>query len=182
MNSAAYERDTAGAHRPSANRPPTDRAGFPMGKLLLSAAAVFPAVGAVVADWSPTHLSNPRWPPHAKFHTAQTITAAAELAGLGLWQLWGPGREDRSRLRWAALFGGLYWLTAAPAILFSGTAFVDPDAPVQPTTWRGVPINQVTLQAVVLFPLLAAGYALALRRLRRVAGTNPLGHTTGGRP
>lgn len=165
MHSTARERDAAGATRTS-----SDTAGLPVGKLLVSTAAVFPAVGAVVADWNTTHVFNPRWPPHAKFHNAQTLAAAVELASLSLWQLWGPGREDRARLRWATLFGGLYWLTAAPAILVPGTAFVDPDSRLRPTSWRGIPINQVTLQAAVLLPLLAAGYALEARRLRRAAG------------
>lgn len=144
-----------------------DAAGFPAGKVLLSAAALFPAVGAVAADWNETHVFNPAWTPHAKFHNAQTITLAVEAAGLSLWQLWGPGPDSQSRLRWAALFGGLFWLTLPPALVFPGTAVVDADNPHQPTSVAGIPVNQVTATAAVLLPLLAVGYALAARRLRR---------------
>ena len=102
-------------------------ADFPVGKLLLSTAAMWPAVGAAVADWNVTHVFNPTWPPHARFHNAQTITMAVGMAGLGLWQLWGPGQVDRSRLRFATLFGSLFWLTQTSAIYFPETAFFDPD-------------------------------------------------------
>lgn len=155
----------------SAPRRPDVR-GLPWGRLLLSTAALVPAVGAVLADWNATHVFNPEWPAHAKFHNAQTITLAALMSALSLWQLWGPGEVDRSRLRWATLLGAVFWLTAAPAVFFPGSAFVDPDSPVQPFSLAGIPVNQVTAQAAILLPLLAGGYVLAVRRLGRagVAG------------
>lgn len=165
MNITAGKGGASGA----AIAPSSSARRFPAGKLLISAAALFPAVGAFVADWNDTHVFNPKWPPHAKFHNAQTITEGAELAALSLWQLWGPGEDTAARVRWATLLGGLYWLTAAPAILFPGAAFTDPDNPTQPTTLGPIPVNQVTLQAAVLLPLLAAGYALQTRRLRRAS-------------
>lgn len=146
--------------------------GFPFGKVLISSAALFPAVGAFLADWNETHLFNPKWTPHAKFHDAQTITLAAEAAAISLWQLWGTGKKTGpkgfSRLRWATLFGGLFWLTLPPAVLFPGTLLVDPDNPTQPKLIAGIPVNQVTGIAAVLLPLLAAGYVLEVHRLRRI--------------
>lgn len=151
----------------------TPAVGFPFGKVLLSAGALFPAVGAFLADWNATHLFNPKWTPHAKFHDAQTITLAAEAAGLSLWYLWGPGSKTGSpglsRLRSATLFGGLFFLTLPPAILFPGVKLVDEDNPHRPTTFAGLPVNQVTGIAAILLPLLAVGYALEKRRLRRLA-------------
>jgi hypothetical protein len=160
-----------GSKRGASDAPQTSSkaVGFPVGKLLVSSAALLPAVGAFMADWNTTHVYNPTWPPHAKFHNAQTITLAVEAAGLSLWQLWGPGQESLSRLRWATLCAGLFWLTQAPAIFFPGTAFVDPDNPTQPTSLAGIPINQVTALAAILLPLLAAGYAMEARRLRRAS-------------
>ena len=43
-----------------------------LGKILISASAVFGGVGPYLADWNETHIYNPTWPPHAKFHNAQT--------------------------------------------------------------------------------------------------------------
>ena len=143
------------------------RAPFPVGKVLTSAAALVPAVGAFVADWNETHVFNPRWPPHAKFHNAQTITLSVVAAGLTLWETWRPGPTDRSRLRWATTMGGLFWLTQAPAILFPGTAFVDAENGLQTTRVGPVPVNQLTAVGALVLPLLSAGYALELRRCQK---------------
>lgn len=144
------------------------RAGaITVGKLLITAAALFPAIGTFVADWSDTHVFNPNWPPHAKFHNGQTITLAVLAAAISLWQLWRPGRLDLPRLRWAVLFAALFWLTQIPAPFFPDSAVVDPDTPTQPFTVIGLPVNQVTATGAVLVPLLVVGYALELRRLRR---------------
>jgi len=146
---------------------------FPVGKVLISSAALFPSIGAFLADWNETHLFNPKWTPHAKFHDAQTITLAAEAAAISLWQLWGTGKKTGkqgfSRLRWATVFSSLFWLTLPPAILFPGTLLVDPDNPTQPKPIAGIPVNQVTGIAAVLLPLLIAGYILEKRRLKRIS-------------
>ena len=142
-------------------------AGFPLGKALISAVSVFTPLGAFAADWGPTHLHNPAWPPHAKFHNAQTMASAALLPALSLWQLWGRRpANDRSALRLGALLAALYYLTQGAAILFPGTAVVDPEFEDELPVVAGVSLKVLMGQAV-LYPLLAASYALESRRLRR---------------
>ncbi len=106
------------------------------------------------------------WTTHAKFHDAQTITLAGATAAISLWQLQRTGTPSRSRLHWAAVFGGLFWATQVPALFLPGTAVVDPDHPIQPFTWHHIPVSQVTGGAVTVVSLLAVGYLLAARRLR----------------
>lgn len=154
-------------------RPLGRQSAVTVGKLLISAAALFPAVGAFAADWSDTHVFNDAWPAHAKFHNAQTMVLAVSAAGLSLWALWGPGHGDRSHLRWAVACGGLFWFTSVPAAFFPGSALVDPDAPTQPFSLVGLPVNQVTATAAIVVPLLAAGYALESRRLRDLRHSEP---------
>ncbi len=40
-------------------------------RLLFTLSAIGVTVGAHVADLSPSHIFNDRWPPHAKFHKAK---------------------------------------------------------------------------------------------------------------
>ena len=111
------------------------------GKLVLTLAALYPPVGAFAMDWNETHIYNPRWPAHAKFHDAQTLSLSAQCAALTLWQVWKPGPDSRSRLDWAALLATLFVASQAPAILFPGTGWADPETPLQPGRKLGIPIN-----------------------------------------
>lgn len=141
------------------------RTRFPVGKILTSTAAVLPAAGAFVADWNETHVYNPKWTPHAKFHNAQTICMSVSLAAMSLWASWRPGPDRRSSLRWATICGALFWYTLVPSFFFPGSTVVDADNPHQPFTKFGVQINQITVLAAIELPLLVAGYALESRRI-----------------
>ncbi|WP_202461534.1 DUF6640 family protein [Streptomyces sp. SID8374] len=131
-----------------------------LGKVLISVPAVVAGVGPYIADWNETHIHNPDWPPHAKFHNAQTMGLGVGLAGAALLQLWRPA-DSRAGAR-AALDGGavsaaLYWVTQISALAYPGSRAVDP------------PGKQFFPQAVVALPSLALvglGYALERRRLR----------------
>jgi hypothetical protein len=61
---------------------------FGAGKVLISLVAAETAVGPYLVDWNETHIYNPAWPPHAKFHNGQTMSMGAGLAAMTLWQLW----------------------------------------------------------------------------------------------
>jgi hypothetical protein len=43
------------------------------GRRILTSVAALTAVGGFLADWNHSHLFNPNWPPHAKFHDALSI-------------------------------------------------------------------------------------------------------------
>lgn len=131
------------------------------GRLILTATSVLTGVGAYVADWNKTHIYNPEWPPHAKFHNGQTMSMGAALGATGLYFLWGTRAYSESALRNATGAASIYWLTQASAILYPGTAYVDP-----PSTRKG---PQPVIIAVTL-ALNALGYGLERRRLRRLRG------------
>jgi hypothetical protein len=98
---------------------------FPFGKVLISVTAVGTMVGSYAADWNETHIHNPAWPPHAKFHNAQTMSMGVGLAAATLYHLWKPGRS-RTSLASAAVTASLYGVTQLSAALYPGTASVDP--------------------------------------------------------
>ncbi|MEV7045235.1 DUF6640 family protein [Amycolatopsis sp. NPDC051061] len=98
---------------------------FPLGKALISLTAAGTLVGPYLADWNETHIHNPAWPPHAKFHNAQTMSMGAGLSLATLYHLWKPGRS-RAALDSATITASLYLLTQLSAGLYPGTASADP--------------------------------------------------------
>ncbi|CAN8103899.1 unnamed protein product [Discula destructiva] len=106
-----------------------------LGRLLLTVDALGLVLGAWIADYnSPSHIFNPRWPPHAKFHCGQTIGLSTALGAATLFFTWRPllvagtSREvARDSIRMAAFTGSVYWATGLTAILFPGSAGLDPE-------------------------------------------------------
>ncbi len=130
------------------------------GRVILSVIAIGTIVSPFLADWNATHIYNPLWTPHAKFHNAQTM-AMAVLLGLGaLFFTWRGHENPRANLLPAWLFAGFYWISQALAFGFPGVAWTDPDL-LPP----GHSLTEFPLQLqgdVVLFVLLAlAGWLLA---------------------
>lgn len=89
------------------------------GRLVLTLILVFFGFGDVLIDGNATHLFNPGWPPHARYHLVMQFVAFAALGGLGLHFLWRPGREALLHLKLAALIpvaliGSLYVAALVP--------------------------------------------------------------------
>jgi hypothetical protein len=101
-----------------------------LGKALLSLSALNQIFGPFIADFNHTHVKNPRWPPHAKFHNGQTMSMGLLL---GLATLYYTYRSRPSGLAkkddyfTAAIFGSLYWITGLSAILYPGSKGMDPE-------------------------------------------------------
>jgi hypothetical protein len=93
-----------------------------VGRVCIAVGTVAAPVGAFVFDFNESHVRNPAWPPHAKFHNAQTMSLAVALAGLTLWQL----RPSVRRVGLASALGSTYWLTQVSSLAFPGTALKDP--------------------------------------------------------
>jgi hypothetical protein len=89
---------------------------------LVTTVAVVTSFLAYVFDWNETHVYNPNWPPHAKFHNAQTLLLGSLLGVVSLYFLW--GRHD---LRSAIPTCSLYWIAQLGSLAFPGTALVDPE-------------------------------------------------------
>lgn len=96
------------------------------GKILITIVAIWATVGSYIFDWNHTHIYNPLWPPHAKFHNAQTMLLGTLLGLLSLWMLW-CRNTGKTFLQLSVIVAGFYWVTQAGAMLFPGTALVDPE-------------------------------------------------------
>ena len=138
-----------------------------VGKLLISLVAIFTAVSPYLADWNETHIYNPQWLPHAKFHNAQTMVLGALLGLISLYCLWlRRERSDRQKLNDGAVLASLYWLAQLPAAFFPGVALSDPGGVKMPVI-LGVELNQLILNITVIFPLLILGYFLERGSLQK---------------
>ncbi|KAI0388927.1 hypothetical protein F5Y17DRAFT_451089 [Xylariaceae sp. FL0594] len=123
-----------------------------LGRALLTIDAFLLLVGAPMADYGPTHMKNPNWPPHAKFHNGQTINLSLILGVATLFLTWRrsslPSFTDTSsssssardkeavakllllqkqNMKMAAFTGSIYWIAGLAAILYPGTMGLDPE-------------------------------------------------------
>ena len=104
-------------------------ASIPRGGMILLNLAFM--AGAYKADFNHTHIYNPRWPPHAKFHNGQSMSFGALAALAAIYLLAQPARHGipaaRDTLFAAALVGSLTTTAGLSAILYPGTAWMDPE-------------------------------------------------------
>ena len=96
-------------------------------RLILTTSALISTFGPFAADWSSSHVFNPRWPPHAKFHNGQTMSTGAALGVLTAYYTWRRTPLPMDSLRTAAIMGSLYFLTALTGVLYPGAEGVDPE-------------------------------------------------------
>lgn len=84
------------------------------------------SIGAFVFDYNETHVKNPRWPPHAKFHNGQTMTLGTLLAIASLYFLFRPAvsiTRQKENVLYAAVIGSFYCAAGLSAIWYPGTAW-----------------------------------------------------------
>lgn len=128
-------------------------------RLLLSGAAIGTIAGTGRADLNRSHVFNPGWPPHARFHSVAAWGSIAGSQLLTLWLLWRPGlnpNEDDVAIKVAALLPTIAWAPFFLALATPGTAVED--EPGHLARVAGVPANLVP---ATLIPIISAlGYTL----------------------
>jgi hypothetical protein len=103
-----------------------------LGRIILSVIGLGTSIGGYIADWNETHVKNPTWPPHARFHNGQTMSMGMGLGLLTLYFTWRVGtkstpKEILDSTFFAALTGSLYYLTGLSAIFYPGSWWADPE-------------------------------------------------------
>jgi len=121
----------------------------PLSYGLISLVAALTSSLAYVFDWNETHVYNPRWPPHAKFHNAQTLLLGPLSAAVSLWQLWLKHDVDS-----AVVMSSLYWIAQLGSLAFPGTALLDPEFRER----AGVRAGMQPLLASILLAFLATAW------------------------
>ena len=135
-----------------------------LGRICLTLSAGMAIVGPFLFDFNETHVKNPRWPPHAKFHNGQTMSMGLALGLAALYYSHRPAPKalKADHIFTAAVFASLYWITGLSAILYPGSKAIDPEF------GEGFPQLYVfTAMAVISW----VGYWLEIRSLSAVEKT-----------
>jgi hypothetical protein len=145
-----------------------DNAAVLPSRILLSLIGLVSAVGGYLADWTETHVFNPRWTAHAKFHNGQTMSTGLGLGLLTVYYTWRRPCSLTSHalldnLFTATLMASFYWATQLSAILYPGADWVDDEFRES----HGTPQKN---GAPVLLAVPWVAYALARYRLTRLTG------------
>lgn len=154
------------------NHVPSTTIGRRIGLGLLTLVAVFTAVSPYLADWNHTHIYNPNWPPHAKFHNAQTMSMAVIVAIGTLFFAWRRRGDASTNLIAAAAFASTYWASQAIAFAFPGVDYVDPEfRSSMPQPIAGLAPQQVV--EIVALALVALATALMASGIRHARTSGP---------
>ena len=130
-------------------------------RLLFTLSGVGLTLGAHLADLSRSHIFNPRWPPHAKFHTGQTLSMSLFLSLLTILFAWRMTSDQREAVFATAGFAAAYWVTQATAIAYPNTAFYDPEFITAKSFPLGLPVQAYFELGFLL--LITLGSWLAIR-------------------
>jgi hypothetical protein len=132
-----------------------------LGRSVLTFVLVVGAIVSTAVDWNDTHLFNPAWHPHARFHDALFLLLLDGMTLLGLWLLWRPAREPRLGIDVAALMSVIIWTPFFYiTTLIPGTSLLaNDDVPVFHVAGLSAPPNVIVAGALLLLTALA--YALA---------------------
>ncbi|GIM56895.1 hypothetical protein CAPN006_12880 [Capnocytophaga canimorsus] len=101
-----------------------------------TAISIFTIIITSVMDLNDTHMTNPLWVPHARFHWACQYFATILMSVLALYCLFGKYKDKGSVF--SVVFIGLsplfFWGMFIPALLMPGTSTA-PDGIVLPTNF-----------------------------------------------
>jgi hypothetical protein len=83
---------------------------FKAGRIILTVPLAASIIAFVAFQADTTHVFNPKWLPHARFHAVQFGLFFIALSGTGLWLIWGS----------AIGLSTAAWLAAAGPVVFWG--------------------------------------------------------------
>lgn len=80
-----------------------------LGKSIISFVIAASAIVSTLVDWNESHLFNPTWHGHAKFHDALMLCLLIGVSIVALWQLWRDAKEPEVAIKIAALVPVAFW-------------------------------------------------------------------------
>jgi hypothetical protein len=103
------------------------------GRIALSVPLAAGIIAFVAFQWNTTHVFNPKWHPHARFHAVQLGLFFITLSCIGFWLIWGNAISPPTAAWLAAAVPVAFWGGEFAALLVPGT---DPSPdPANPNTF-----------------------------------------------
>ncbi|KAG9653764.1 hypothetical protein KCU95_g366, partial [Aureobasidium melanogenum] len=107
---------------------------FTLGKCLVALVNLVTLFGPYLADWNKTHIHNPNWPPHARYHNGQTMSLGLFVGLITLYILFillpSPSTTPDTKkvhLTWVLVLQNLVYLSSLSGILYPGAGWTDPE-------------------------------------------------------
>ena len=129
------------------------------GRILITVTLIATMVLPILIHWNHTHVFNPTWPGHARFHVALGDCMMFSYSVLGLWLLWrqSPGRAVDVSV--ATLVPIIAWSS------FFMASFLPDTGELQMPHIVGIPLNLFIAGLLVFVTVL--GYGLYRRGLQQ---------------
>jgi hypothetical protein len=132
-----------------------------IGKSLLTLVLAGGALTAFLFDWNTTHVFNPVWPPHARYHGAVLLFFLSGVAGVANWLLWRPSREPRVAVAAAACFSLAYWTPYFYVPVLDPMASYSPPSAGPEPHIAGIIVHPNLVIMTIFILITAAGWWLA---------------------
>src|SRR5712692_8207382 len=123
-----------------------------LAKIMMTILLAAGSVSSFALDWSPNHLLNPLWHPHAQFHGALLLFMLAGVSGTAIWLMWRKSSEPAVALRTAGFLSLSFWTP-----LFYITSVLPGS-----TSWAGRPETDPRLTGSLVTPNLIVAAAFVL--------------------
>lgn len=114
---------------------------FKWAKFLISFCALVTIVLPSIMDLNSTHMTNPLWAPHARFHWSIQWYSITMLNAIALYLIWGrlEGSGSRLSIVMAGLAPILFWGNFFPSMFMPGTSAwpdgIEPFAAIPPNVY-----------------------------------------------
>ena len=132
-----------------------------LARIMMTILLAVGSVSAFILDWSPNHLLNPLWHPHARFHGALLLFFLAGVSTMGIWLLWRKSREPEVAVKVASFISISFWLPL----------FFIPYLLPSSSWWAGEPGQEPRIMGHIVYPnLVVAGVFLLLTLISYLLG------------
>lgn len=131
-----------------------------LGRIILSTVLIDTGVVSTAVDWNSSHIFNPTWVPHARFHDIAMLHLLNGVCILALWLMWRRSKEPEIGVRVAALIPVIFWgAFFYGTILVPGTSLKADPNEVLPSI-AGIPLYPNVIVALINVVLAGVGYWL----------------------